>query len=1127
MMTKRVMTFVCAILAVCAFGVDDETIVFIRVGTDSRGQPNMILERIQADGGQRNVIFDSDIQETVETRGYDDQPIPFPKVQRSPDISVLGKKIVLRRSWTISVMNWDGSGAVNVTPYGREWYDPRWSPDGRRIALCADKRDVSEIFVMDHDGANLRNLTWKGKSNERSPDWSPDGKKMVFISDRNGQFELFTMNAMNGMDQTRILSLDGDIREPDWGPHGRIAFSLQKPDGSAAIFSVDPNGENVTQLTDGTSWDGHVAWDAAGKRLAFASNRSGTSDMWVLDVDSKALRNVTNNVEENEFFPVWVPKQLGDEPLAVAATNGAAANIAGVELPRPRLLFRAEDLPSIRAMVGQEPHASVWKAFLGSCDALLDSESGASKKVEASIASIEGNPSRGLYDRSNWIEPVFHLAFARQVTGERRYGERAAAWLVRIAKEYAKWHQGMVHEYPVACAYDWLYDLFKPDDLKVLTGLLQTDAARAYKSINDRYFGETNLIASNFATHAAGSVGPLMLALSGEPGSRAEWLSAAARLTSINLNTWIGESGDASEGTSYFNYPINLLTPFLVSLKINELHPETWNSNLRKFADWYAIVNAGGMLPALGDSDGGPISFPQGLLQLYPDNQTARKLWNSVPRAEKPSASVLSLLWFEPSENQPQDYTGFPKAAYFDSQNYQVFRTGYSDDSLLLTFSLTAGGHAHLECGAVSLHGFGQKLLVDPGQAVSAADCHSQLLINGEGRFLNYQPANAPRQRISPIQSEALAAGAAVNMAPAFATRQVGSHNGAGYSIPAPGMKLEHGSRAVLMVGEDTSVAPPYYLVYDDVRVNERESQYEQLYIGNADMIPRDNGEGAFVFGKRYAGAWLAPVDNAKGEASLEFDVETPGNYQVWVYMKRNPESGRTGNFAFRLGESTYNALAAFRSNRAACWQWGAVIFREGGHADHAATRRRVSGEPVVSTVSLAAGKQTLRVLPRNTIFAKIALIPEDEAAVFNGWGELPSGALARSHTDAVITGDAWKRHSSERPPAELLVASLNLEPAIFAQDSFSFNTRFHGQQFITLPRGRLIKRQAASNFLTLLYAYLPGMEQPAIRREKNGAVIRWEHAVDTVTTTETEILVRRERDDGKQEVFRYKRPQW
>lgn len=1116
---------------------DEEALVYIREGKDARGRDNQVLERIRADGGGRIVIFDSDTRDSPD-------PVAFPKWQRSPDVSPVGGKIVLRRGWTVSAMNWDGGEVVQLTPYGREWQEPRWSPDGRQIALTSDARNLADIFVMDHDGGNLRNLTWQALSNERSPDWSPDGKTIGFISDRNGRFELFALNAADGMAQTRIVSLDGDIREPAWGVNNRIAFALQKADGTSSLFAVDPDGGNLKQLTDGDVWDGQPAWDADGKRLAFVSNRDGATDIWVLDMATGETRNVTGGGGA-ALFPVWVPRQIAAAPFPVPAADGAALNTNGLELPRPRLLFRAEDLPGIRERLAAEPHATVWKTFLARCEALLDPESEASHSVEASIPAIRNNPSKGFDDRSPWIEPIFNLAFARQVADDERYGRRAAELLVRVAAEYAKWHQRMVAEFPVACAYDWLHDLFAPDDLRLITGILQSSAEDSHRKIGARYFGTSNDIENNFATHSAGSFGPIALALAGEPGSDGTWLAAAARLVAINLDTWIGEDGDCAEGISYFAYPVGLLMPFLVSLKVNDLHPETRRTHLRHFANWLAIVNASGHLPALGDSDGGPLDFPVGLLRLYPENALAWKLWNSVERPERPDPDVLSLLWFAPSKDRPQDFSGLPPTAYFDAQNYQVFRTGYGDDSAFLTFTLTAGGHAHLECGAIALRAFGEPLLVDPGQAVSEADRHSQLLIDGRGRFVNHRQPNAPEERIAPITKSGLGAASSVDMVPAFATRVVGTHALPTYAIPAPGIKIERGRRAILMIGDGTSAVPPYYLVYDDVRVGDRETRYEQLYIGAADAVARDNGDGSFVYRKEYDGTWLAPTAGRKGEAAFEFDIPRSGHYQIWVYA--DPSGGDV--FPFRVGENRYRAHLAIR--RGGWRQWAHAVFDEGGGDDLPALRRRLSGEPVASAIRLKAGATTLVAGEGDARFAKIALVPVDperqscfgderregiipsassdririDPTVFNGWGALPEGTLVLSHEAAVVTGDGWTVQKPERPAPELLVAALCSDPVDFAIESFGFNTRFYGQQFIAHPRAKLVKRQVEANFPTLVYPHLPRMDVPTVARGDGRAEIRWSNAVDRVEFDRAGIVVLRQVDNGEIERFEYRFP--
>ena len=320
------------------------------------------------------------------------------------------------------------------------------------------------------------------------------------------------------------------------------------------------------------------------------------------------------------------------------------------------------------------------------------------------------------------------------------------------------------------------------------------------------------------------------------------------------------------------------------------------------------------------------------------------------------------------------------------------------------------------------------------------------MLINGQGRFENYVTLNSPRERISPIQTGEVAAGSSVNMVPAFRTREVSTHSSGAYSLPGPGVTLRHGSRTLVMVGDDTTVVPPYYLVYDDVQVNDEASLYEQLYVGDADVIVREHGAGALVLARRYTGPWLAPVSGAQGEARLEFDLPEAGNYQVWVYLK-----GKYGPFAFRLGPHTRNTTVGARTTRENCWQW----------------------VPAGPALALEAGRQTLAVLPRAMIFAQVALIPEAQAQTYAGWGDLPEGSLARSCSEAVISGESWKLESPARPAAELLVASLNRGPGADGGGYLQLPHAFLRAGPDDAASRRLVKRQPEANFLTLIYPYL------------------------------------------------------
>jgi TolB protein len=87
-----------------------------------------------------------------------------------------------------------------------EW--PAWSPDGRRIALQVDKHASSgttgHIWIVDaQTGASKPIAAHKEPYLDETPSWFPDGKRIAFQSNRTGRMEVWTMND-DGSEQRQI-----------------------------------------------------------------------------------------------------------------------------------------------------------------------------------------------------------------------------------------------------------------------------------------------------------------------------------------------------------------------------------------------------------------------------------------------------------------------------------------------------------------------------------------------------------------------------------------------------------------------------------------------------------------------------------------------------------------------------------------------------------------------------------------------------------------------------------------------------------------------------------------------------------------------------------------------------------
>jgi len=123
-------------------------------------------------------------------------------MQSGPQFSPDGSKIAFESNrsgdYEVWVCQHDGSGLMQLTHFSpSQAGTPRWSPDGQQIAFDARPDKGVDIYVIDSQGGPLRKLTQE-TSNETVPSWSRDGRWIYYASDRNGNWDVWKMPSTGG-----------------------------------------------------------------------------------------------------------------------------------------------------------------------------------------------------------------------------------------------------------------------------------------------------------------------------------------------------------------------------------------------------------------------------------------------------------------------------------------------------------------------------------------------------------------------------------------------------------------------------------------------------------------------------------------------------------------------------------------------------------------------------------------------------------------------------------------------------------------------------------------------------------------------------------------------------------------
>jgi len=235
------------------------------------------------------------------------------------DVSPDGETIVFDLLGDIYTMPINGGKATQLTSDIAWQMQPRFSPDGKRIAFTSDQGGGDNIWVMDVDGENQTAVTDETFRLLNSPAWSPDGDYIVarkhFTATRSlgaGEVWLYHKAGGKGVQLTKRADDQKDLGEPMFSPDGRYVYFSHdatpgktfhySKDSVAGIYKIkrfDRQTGEIETIIEGMGGAIRPTPSPDGKKLAYIKRDDFQTSLYVYDLTSGKHTKLYDKLERD------------------------------------------------------------------------------------------------------------------------------------------------------------------------------------------------------------------------------------------------------------------------------------------------------------------------------------------------------------------------------------------------------------------------------------------------------------------------------------------------------------------------------------------------------------------------------------------------------------------------------------------------------------------------------------------------------------------------------------------------------------------------------------------------------------------------------------------------------------
>jgi len=167
------------------------------------------------------------------------------------------------------------------------WSEPRFSPDGRKLAIAINDGKQADIWIYDLAGDRMTQFT-TDPGRDRAPIWSSDNRRIIFTSDRakpGGPMNIYMANADGTGEVTRLTNSQNPQVAFSWHPDQTfVFFQEQRPGttwdlmvlplvgtsatgwkpGTPSVFLAEPGPELFPQISPDGKWVAYFSPETTG-----------------------------------------------------------------------------------------------------------------------------------------------------------------------------------------------------------------------------------------------------------------------------------------------------------------------------------------------------------------------------------------------------------------------------------------------------------------------------------------------------------------------------------------------------------------------------------------------------------------------------------------------------------------------------------------------------------------------------------------------------------------------------------------------------------------------------------------------------------------------------------------------